>query len=165
MATQTGEQLAEGIRQTVEDLAKACAGLGEDAATRAPEGRWTPKEILSHVMGPVPGGYVKMLRRFLDEEVPLVDIVPEVTHFTPERAAKSAGQLMEDVRAELGQVADFAAGLTPEQLDRKGRVPFLKDTPLTQYPTLETMLFGLGQFHVRFHIDHMHEVLQSHPDS
>jgi len=165
MATQTGEQLAEGIRRTIDDLAKACAGLGEDAATRAPEGRWTPKEILSHVLGPGRGAHIMMLRRFLDEETPTLDLIPEQAYFTPERAAMPVARYMEEIRAEYGEVADFAAGLTPEQLDRTARVPMLKDSPLGEYPSVEKMLFGLGQFHVRFHIDHLHDVLHSRSDA
>jgi hypothetical protein len=52
MATSTGIQLAQSIRRSIEELKRVCEGLEETTASRAPEGRWSPKEILSHLCGP-----------------------------------------------------------------------------------------------------------------
>ena len=37
MATSTGKQLAEDVRQKIEDLKKVCEGVDEKTASRAPE--------------------------------------------------------------------------------------------------------------------------------
>lgn len=159
MADKNGEQLARELRDAMEELGRACAGVDEAAASRAPEGRWTPKEILSHLLGPEPDAHVRMLRRFLDEDTPTLDLVPEVTWFTPERAGMTLAQLLEETRAEYERAAAFAAALTPGQLARTARVPLLKDSPLSEYPTLGALISGLGGYHVRFHIEHLREVL------
>ena len=57
----------------------------------------------------------------------------------------------------------FAEGLSEEQLNRKAQVPMLKDTPLTEYPTLATWLAMLGSMegnHLEFHTNHMREILR-----
>ena len=52
MATSRGIQLAQEIHQKVAELKQACQEVDESLATRAPNGRWSPKEILSHLCGP-----------------------------------------------------------------------------------------------------------------
>lgn len=161
MATTTGEQLAETIRERVEDLMKACEGVDESTASRAPEGRWSPAEILSHILGPEGPGLMSDLRSFLDQDVPTIDLEAENPYFSEERARMTFDQLRSDVERLYRDVADLAAGLSPEQLDRKAHVPALKETDLGEYPTLEAMIGGLLDYHLQFHADHMREVLEA----
>jgi len=58
MATSTGKQLAQNVRQKIEDLKKVCEGVDENTASREPEGQWSPKEILSHLSGPEGSGHL-----------------------------------------------------------------------------------------------------------
>ena len=69
------------------------------------------------------------------------------------------GQLLGEVEREYEGLCTFAEGLSAEQLERKAHIPKLKDSPLTDYPTLEAMIGMFAAGHVQFHTDHLREIL------
>jgi hypothetical protein len=159
MATSRGIQLAQDIRRKVADLKQACQEVDESLAARAPSGRWSPKEILSHLCGPEGVGHLPLLKAFIDSDTPLLVLDTGNPFFTAQRAAMSFSELMAECEANYRRVAGFAEELTEAQLARTAHIPELKESPLGEYPTLEGMIHGLGEFHIQFHIDHLHEIL------
>ncbi len=159
MATETGKHLAEIIRASLAELKKTCADVDEATASRAPAGRWSPKEILSHLIGREQGDHLALCRKFIEADEPLIEIVPEQTHFTEARRAMSFAQLAQLVEREYEGVAAYALSLSEEQFARTAHIPLFKDSPLTEHPTLAAIVGGMGQYHVQMHIDHLRQVL------
>jgi hypothetical protein len=159
MATSRGNQLAQIIREKAAGLKQVCQGVDEGLAARAPADRWSPKQILSHLCGPEGVGHLPILRAFVDSDTPMIDLDTENPFFTETRARMSFSELVAECEVNYQRIADFTAELTDEQLARTAHIPKLKDSPLGEYPTLDGMIYGLGEYHVQFHIDHLREIL------
>jgi hypothetical protein len=71
----------------------------------------------------------------------------------------SFSALVAECELNYEHVAGFAEGLTEAQLARTAHIPKLKDSPLGEYPTLDGMIYVLGDYHLQSHIDHMREIL------
>ena len=160
MTTSSGSQLAQGIRQKIDELKETCRGVDENTACRAPKDRWSPKEILSHLLGPKESSHLPIFQLFLDKETPTIEIDPGNPFYSEMRAQRTFAHLLLEVEEEYERISTFAEGLSDEQLARNAHVPELKESPLGDYPTLELMIKGLGQYHVQMHIDQMREILQ-----
>ena len=161
MAAQTGKELAEEIQQRIAIFKETAQGIAEETSLQAPAGRWSPKEIVSHLLGPEgSGGHVQSLQAFLDRETPFLDFRAADPFYTEARSRTPLERLLGEVEKEYEAVAAFAEGLDPTQLDRRAQIPMLKDSPLGEYPTLEEWLGGIAG-HLRFHTDHLREILQA----
>ncbi len=161
MTTPEGDKLVLMIEAKLGELQELCEGLDDKTAARAPEGRWSVKQILSHVLGPEGKGMMATLRPFLEKDVPLINIEAENTYYTGARAQMPLGQLLTEVELEYVRIALFVARLSKEQLNRKAHIPLLKDSPIGEYPTLAAWVEGIVGYHLDFHINHMKEILQA----
>lgn len=160
MASPEGARLAQTIRQNLEKMNQLCAGLDEATASRAPEGRWTPKEIISHLCGPEGIGIVPAFQAILSQDTPRLDMDPGNSYYTGKRTQKTFSELLAGLNGEYGRIADLVSGLSDEQLARKVHIPMFKESPMGEYLTLGVFAGVLGDHHLGSHLAHMREVLQ-----
>ncbi len=155
----TAAQLADSIIEKIGEFAKVCAGTDEKTASRRPAGKWSPKEIASHLLGPEGMSLPSMIRIFLAQDTPRLDIEPADPFFSKERGKMTFSELVKAVDAVYTQTASLVRGLTAAQLERKAHVPIFKDLPLGEYPTLGAFIGALADYHLAFHIDDMRQTL------
>ena len=160
MSSQQAAQLSKVVRQKMEEMKKLCEGLDEKTASRAPSGRWSPKQILSHVCGPDGVGLIPAIQTILQLDTPRLDLDPGNPFFTERRSGMTVTELLKEFEGEYIRMADLVAGVSDEQLARKAHVPAFKETPMGEYLTLATWVTALAERHIGFHIDHMREILQ-----
>ena len=161
MENTEGIRLAQAIRQKRDELKRLFEGIDERTASRAPAGRWSPKEILSHVCGPEGIGFMPSLQIFLEQDTPQLDIKPEDPFFSENRRQMALSALLSEFEREYSRMAEFVKGLSEEQLSRSAHIPLLKETPIGEYPTLAQWIGAIGDYHLGFHIDHLKEILQA----
>ena len=161
MTTSEGVQLSQRILKKVDEMSKICEGLDEDTAGRIPDGRWSPKQILSHLCGPEEVSLVMAVKAILDQDVPRMDIEAENPFFTEKRSRMTLAELLAEFKKGYSQIADLVAGLSQEQLNRKAHVPLFKDIPIGEYPTLSELIGAIVEYHMDFHINHMKEIREA----
>lgn len=143
------------------ELGEALDGLDEaKAGQRTSEGEWCCKEVVSHLTGDEGESFAARLRRFIDEDTPLIGVVVGLPYYTPARQAMSLTELRAGVSKQYQDVADFLGSLTDEQLARKARVPLLKETPIGEHPTLAQWAGALINFHLTDHINQLRNARQ-----
>ncbi len=161
MASTESIRLAKLINEKVGVLKTMCQGIDEKTASRAPEGRWSPKEIISHLCGKEGEGFIVTVQAYLDHDTPRIDIEPENPFFTDRRSRMTLAELLAAFEQQYKIMADRTLSLTEEQLARKAHIPLLKDSPMGEYPTLAMWIEAIADYHLSFHIDHLKEILQA----
>ncbi len=159
MPTPEAAEFSELIRRNVAELKKTCQGLDEERASLAPSGRWSPKEIVSHLCGPEGTGLMPTFTAFVEKDVPRLDIEVENSFFSQNRAHMTFAELLTELEEEFGRISEFVESLSEEQFERKAYIPFLKETPLGEYPTLDVWTRVIVDEHLSSHVDHMKEIL------
>jgi len=160
MATPGGARLTQTIRQKLEEINGLCEGLDEATACQAPTGRWSPKEIISHLCGPEGIGYRSVIQAILEQDTPLLEMEAADSYYTGKRPQMTFAELLSQLNGEYGSMGDLVVGLSDENLARKVHIPLFKESPLGEYPTLAMFISAMTKYHMDDHIKHMKEVLQ-----
>jgi hypothetical protein len=154
-----GEALSQQLSAKVKEVTDAVAGLSEEQAARPKaEGEWTAKQVLSHLCGDDDALSMYEFQRFLEEETPPLGISPG--RYADVRKDASVSELVSKIESDYAQIGQFFAGLNEDQLGRKAHVPFLKETPLGEYPTLGQWAGAVINFHLADHINQLRALRQ-----
>lgn len=140
------------------EIEAASAGLTEEGAAKAPaSGEWCAREVLTHLLGDAHETYEQGMKRFVQEDTPELPLTPGQT-YGGGREGLEIRALARDVVAEYRAIGDWAATLTADQLVRPARIAFLKDTPLTETPSLQTWLSVTLSYHLPQHIAQLQQL-------
>jgi hypothetical protein len=146
--------LREALEQKLRELGEALEGVDEEKAGQRPaQGEWCCKEVLSHLTGDEGESFAAGLRLFVEEDTPMIGVVSGLPYYTPARQAMSLSDLRAGVWKQYQEMAEFVGSLSDGQLERKGRVPLLKETPIGEYPTLAQWVGAIINFHLPEHIN------------
>ena len=74
MTDQNGKEIARAILAKMVEFRSTCEELDEETSSRAPEGRWSPRQIVSHLCGPDGTGHLPDLKAFLKQDTPLIEM-------------------------------------------------------------------------------------------
>jgi hypothetical protein len=153
MASSTGLAVVDALRQQMDELGAAVAGVDEEVASRrTADGGWSAKECLSHLNGADGDTFLDGVRRFFDEDTPEVDVEPGVTHFDASRQAMSVAQLAARVQAQYRAIADIVARASADQLSRRAHIGLLSESPIGDHPTLLQWVETISGMHVAGHL-------------
>jgi len=159
MQAQKAARLSQIIGQKIEEFKSVTQDLDEKTASCAPAGRWSPKQIVSHLCGSEGVGFMPSIRAILEDDTPRLDIDVEDPFFTEKRSRMTFNELLAEFESEYRKMADFVTGLSEEQLNRKAHIPMLKETSMGEHPTLAGWIEAIGEHHLGMHTDHMREVI------
>ncbi len=157
----SGPTLQQQVQGKVDEIKQALTGVSEEQALKKPgTDEWCVKEILSHLTGEENAVMMYQLNRILDEETPTLTLTPGVSAYDSERENAPISQLLSNVESQYADLGKFFAGLNDEQLGRKAHIPFLKESPLGEYPTLGQWAMGIINFHLADHVQQIRTLAQ-----
>jgi len=150
----TGEALSAQLAAKVGEVKEAVAGLSEEQAAKPKaEGEWCAKQVLSHLCGDDDALSMYEFKRFLNEETPGLGITPG--SYSDLRKDAPISELVAKIDSDYSAIGAFFAGLNEEQLARKAHIPFLKETPLGEYPTLGQWAGAMINYHLADHVSQL----------
>ncbi len=159
MVTPAG--LESQVQQKVLEIKQAVSGVGEEKALKRPaDGEWCIKEVLSHLTGEENAIMMYELNRFLQEDTPDLDLTPGVSAYDSKRAEAPTTELLSNVESQYSDLGKLLASLNEEQLGRKAHIPFLKESPIGEYPTLGQWAMGIINFHLADHVQQLRTLAQ-----
>ena len=149
-----GTALSEQLAAKVKEVTAAAVGLSEDQAAKPKaEGEWSAKQVLSHLCGDSDALSMYEFKRFLAEETPDLGLSPG--NYGDIHKNASVKELVSKIESNYAAIGSFLAGLNDDQLGRKAHIPFLKETPLGEYPTLGQWVGAVINFHLADHLNQL----------
>jgi len=141
-----------------DEIEKLVADLTEAQAALAPAaGEWCIREVLTHLSGDASQTFHDGLKRFVKEETPDIGLTPGES-YAEGREGLPIDALAKGVVAQYREIANWAGALSPDDLARTARIPFLKETPLGETPMLQVWLGAILSFHLPQHIEQLQKL-------
>lgn len=149
----TQQSLQDKFDEKASRIEAAVQGVSEEQAARRPaEGEWSMRDVLCHLSGDATSSFHDDLHRFLNEDVPEFGLTPGELYWTPDREKQSLSDLAKSTAGEYRKIGQFVSSLTPEQLDRVGRIGFLKQVRGSDEIKLGEWISVISEYHLNQHL-------------
>ncbi len=114
-------------------------------------GQFTTREVLAHLLGEPGRKPTAFLERFAHHDLPASEVSPGQTQVTAERRAMTLQQFLDAIDAQRREVFAYLEGLSEADLDRKARIPFLKQALGTDEVPIPVYVGVIYDFHWNDH--------------
>ncbi len=149
----TNAALKDKFDEKATAIESMVSGISEEQANRRPaDGEWCVRDVLCHLSGDAEHSFRDDLGRFLEEDMPALDLSPGSLYWTSEREGASVQDLAKAVAQQYRDIGVLVGGLTDEQLSRPGRIAFLKEVRGSDEIKLGEWIAVISEYHLNQHL-------------
>ncbi len=159
MAGKTANELKTKWETSAGRIQRQLEGMDPYLERSDAPGEWTTREVLCHLLGEPGSNPVKGFQMFAERDLPTIDLSPGKTVVTEDRRKMTLKQFGEALQQRARAVFEYLDGLSDAELvQRKARIPLLKQFAGTEEIPLQMFLNALIDGHMNDHMGQLAKI-------